>query len=249
MLLRRVLFALAAGPFLLLSTPRASAAVNEPTYVYVCRDRPYCTDIDPVRFETYVADVLPNEWFCAWGSNALRAGATTVRTFGWWRTDHPRSSRYDLYDDTYDQVYRPGSSGYSGASSCTSAVRATEGWRVEYGGARINAQYRAETGNPTQSVGTVAYLRSVSDGHTSRGTIGPGLCQNGSQWYSGRGTAWTSIVSHYYTGARAVSGAYVYLSQRYSCTASGSRYRVVTWRDPVRGTTFTRSYYLGPCPS
>lgn len=227
----------------------AVSAVDEPVYIFVCTNSSSCsTSTVGVLFETsYVKDVLPNEWLCSWTANSLNAGAVAVRTYGWYRHEHPRSSSFDIYASTLDQVYRQGSSGLSGTGPCNSAVADTAGVRVEYGGGRINAQYRAETGNPTQAGGT-AYLQSVSDPHTTQAKTGPGLCQNGSQWYGRRGTAYGAILSHYYTGVTVATAANYYKSQRCSCSASGCS-RVETWFDTGSGTTFTRVYSVAGCAS
>ncbi len=233
---------------LLVFGPAHAAAVDEPTFIAVCLDRPACSSVTVPLFETqYVHDVLPKEWLCSWSSNSLKSGAVAVRTYGWWRRSHPRSTLYDIYDDTADQVYVAGSSGSPGAAPCNSAVNNTGGTRIEYSASRINAQYRAETGNPTANGGT-AYLTSVSDPHTTVGTMGPGLCQNGSQWYGASGTAYTTILHHYYSSVTVATGAFYFLSESCSCTVSGC-HRTEYWKDTSSGNTITRVYTVGSCAS
>jgi hypothetical protein len=241
-----VLAALLALTGLGLAHPEAANAVDEPKRISVCIDRPSCSTVVTPLFETeYVPDVLPNEWYCSWSANALKAGAVAVRTYGWWRKEHPRSTAFDIYDDASDQVYVAGVSHQSGAAPCNSAVAATAGTRVEYSAARINAQYRAETGNPTASGGT-SYLVSVSDPHTSVGTLGPGLCQRGSQSYGANGTSFGAILRHYYTGVSVTIGAYYYLSETCTCTTTGC-YRTEYWKDTASGSVITRVYAVGVC--
>lgn len=65
--------------------------------------------VDTVDFYYYVKNVLPNEWSPSWPIVPLRSGALACKMYGWYRVYHPRSNSYDVGDDIYDQVYRPGS--------------------------------------------------------------------------------------------------------------------------------------------
>ncbi|MGH2407114.1 MAG: SpoIID/LytB domain-containing protein [Candidatus Limnocylindrales bacterium] len=231
--------------FTLVVTPVKASGVDEPKYIVVCEVVGSCTGSNLVlaKFETvYVGDVLPHEWVCSWSAEAVKSGAVAVRTYGWWRVEHPRSSTYDIYGTSSDQNFVINSHN----STCDSRISATAGTRVEYSSSRAFTAYRAETGNPTQSGGK-PYLVSVSDPHTSASSTGPGLCQNGSQAYGSGGTSYTTILHHYYTSVAVATGANYFVSEIYVCN-NGSKTRVETWVDSSDGSTFTRSYAAGTCP-
>jgi hypothetical protein len=60
-----------------------------------------------IPFNTYVEDVLPNEWPSgfSWPQEAYKAGAIAVKMYGWYRIEHPIASPLNVYDDTRSQVY------------------------------------------------------------------------------------------------------------------------------------------------
>lgn len=47
--------------------------------------------IKPVKFTSYVKDVLPNEWYSTWPKESLKAGAMACKMYGWYNVDHPRT--------------------------------------------------------------------------------------------------------------------------------------------------------------
>ena len=66
--------------------------------------------IDTVDFYTYVKNVLPNEWIASWPEQSLLAGALACKMYGWYHVyyaEYPGQG-YDVRDDTWDQVYEPG---------------------------------------------------------------------------------------------------------------------------------------------
>jgi hypothetical protein len=220
------------------------AVVDEPKYIRVCEKTP-CSGLNVLllRFETeYLPDALPNEWICSWTPASVKAGAIAVRTYAWWRVEHPRAPEFDLWGNSNDQNYRSGSA----HPTCDSRLEATAGTRVEYAAKPIFAAYRAETGSPTQDGGK-PYLVPVNDPHSGAGTIGPGTCQRGSQEYGTAGWTSSAILRHYYTAVAVASGAQVFLSESYRCTPSG-RVRDERWLDTNDGSTYTRSFAGGACP-
>ncbi|MBN1510139.1 MAG: DUF4347 domain-containing protein [Sedimentisphaerales bacterium] len=92
-----------------------------------------------VDFNTYVQDVLPNEWLIGadwnWPAEAYKAGAIAVKMYGWWRIQNPVSSSMDVYSDDHDQVYVAGSGQESRALQYTdpaiAAVRTVGMERVD----------------------------------------------------------------------------------------------------------------------
>jgi hypothetical protein len=64
-----------------------------------------------VDFNTYVKNVLPNEWPYWWPEESLRAGAVAVKMFAWyWIERGGKWHDADMTDNTCDQWYRYGSS-------------------------------------------------------------------------------------------------------------------------------------------
>lgn len=70
-----------------------------------------------VGFETYVENVLPNEWVPSWDGEALKAGAVAAKSYAWFWVNHyggylntrTPSTCFDVTDDTFFQVYRANS--------------------------------------------------------------------------------------------------------------------------------------------
>ncbi len=245
-----VLALLAMVPLAAAPAPVAAGTVDEPKYIWVCEDPASCsTTTVVVRFEPdYVKDVLNQEWICSWNiANTLNAGAIAVRTYGWYYVNHPRSSSFDIYGNSRDQNYVAGSSvTRTGVGPCNTAVTATAGKRVEYGGARIYAAYKAETGNKT-GAGAQAYLPAVTDPHIASTSYHyVGMCAKGTLWYGQNATSYGSILAHYYVGTTLATGANYYVSESCSCTTTGC-HRVEKWVDTSTNTTFNRSYSVGMC--
>jgi hypothetical protein len=106
-----------------------------------------------------------------WNNEALRAGAVAIRTWSsYWCHRHtfentPYGTIQGVYDTSnapyYDQEYNPGHSGDTARYS--QRVADTNGQYVQYNGITIDAQYRADTGNPTESWEPFgySYLRGV----------------------------------------------------------------------------------------
>jgi hypothetical protein len=138
-LLTRLATAFAIGSLLLAPSPVQAHTGLEPKTITVCKPMYDCDHQLPTRklytryFETqYIQRVLPNEWLCSWSSAAVKAGAVAVRTYGWWRVEHPRTAEFDIYGDANDQVFKDTSEN----ATCDSRIAATAGTRLEYQGDR-----------------------------------------------------------------------------------------------------------------
>jgi hypothetical protein len=120
------------GLCLLAAKPAVALDRAEPPYITVYPGG----SANQVDFNTYVKDVLPNEWPSGygWPAEAYKAGAIAVKMFGWYRHEvQPQSSgNFDVYKDTRDQVYVAGSSSSSSAQQYTNpAVAAVRGFGLE----------------------------------------------------------------------------------------------------------------------
>ncbi|MFC5754533.1 SpoIID/LytB domain-containing protein, partial [Actinomadura rugatobispora] len=139
--------------------------------------------VERVPFESYVKDVLPNEWVPSWPRESLRAGAMAVKSYGWhWALHSTRKTSsgqcFDVYDNTSSQVYRPGSA----TASTNAAVDATWGTRMTRDGKILQAHYCATT---TACGGWVT---------------GDWMSQYGSRDKANAGSSHSSILKSYYSG-------------------------------------------------
>ncbi|GIH16883.1 hypothetical protein Raf01_50550 [Rugosimonospora africana] len=137
--------------------------------------------VDRVDFETYVKNVLPNEWISSWPAESLKAGAMAVKSFGWYWALHSTNKTsggacFDVYDNTSSQVYKPGSA----TTATNSAVDATWGTRMTRGGAILQAHYCSTT---TACGGWVT---------------GDWMSQYGSRDLANAGDSYSTILNYYY---------------------------------------------------
>ena len=126
--------------------------------------------IQTVPFETYVEDVLPNEWLESWDFDALKAGAVAVKSYGWYWATHyggylgatpTPATCFDVADDTNFQVYDADS--HLNAPRSTKAVQQTWPFVARKGGAVLLASYRGSlTGSPTEACGAGANGTTLS---------------------------------------------------------------------------------------
>ena len=170
------------------------------------------TGIFQVPFETYVDDVLPNEWISGWDTQALDAGAMAVKTYGWywidnWRGGTYKGQCYNVDDSTDYQRYIPGLS----ASTTNAAIAATWNTIATRSGAIFEASYQATlTGSTSEACG--AGLSNYPDT----------LSQWGSQNCAALGDEWQEILSIYYPGV-AFAAADVSF-QMFTISATGNLY-------------------------
>lgn len=128
--------------------------------------------VNHVWVEDYLRSVVAWEMSPSWRLEALKAQSIAARTYAADKVNRPRSSSYDLFDNTNDQAYR-GMGDYSDDgvtavasyefASTDSAVSGTKGQILSYGGKPILAQFSASNGGYTAS-GNLTYLPGgVSD--------------------------------------------------------------------------------------
>lgn len=191
-----------------------------------------------INFETdYLPGVLLGEVapgpanIAYWHDNALRAMSVAARNWGAYFCHKHQLRDYQqnlvpywgVWDNDTDQVYWPERTDVSDAEKDRYAARAsdTSGIHMTFNNALFDAQYRAETGNPTDSwvSSGYAYLVGVPDPITTDATTGPGFSQIGSQrWASGsdptpddsfhpRWSNYQQILVHYYTGIHVRDGS------------------------------------------
>jgi stage II sporulation protein D len=151
--------------------PNAPVTVNGRPYrgtIVALRDRTGVTLVDRLPMETYLVGVVSAEMGrrSPEDQEALRAQAIVSRTFALRNMGRWQAQGFDLYATVADQVY-------GGAASETpegrSAVDATRGQILTYGGAPIDAFFYSTCGGRTADGTEVfrgadrPYLRSVSD--------------------------------------------------------------------------------------
>ena len=112
-------------------------------------------------FETYVENVLPNEWIAGWDGDALKAGAVAVKSYAWYWVTHyggyvgataQASSCFDVTDDTSFQVYRANSA----QARTTAAVQETWPYVLTQNGAGLPGGLRGLPNNSGESCGAYA---------------------------------------------------------------------------------------------
>lgn len=146
--------------------------------------------VDVVNFNTYVKNVLPNEWIPSWRAESLKAGAMATKTYAWYRVLHWKGGSlngvcYDLRDNTTDQSYKPNSA----LAATTAAVDATWSTRMMKGGSIFEAAYCSNM-----------YCTFSVDA-CGAATNGVRLSQWGTQSCAGLGYGYQKILStYYYTG-------------------------------------------------
>ncbi|WP_431681308.1 SpoIID/LytB domain-containing protein [Kitasatospora sp. KL5] len=149
-----------------------------------------------VPFQSYVQDVLANEWIPSWQPDALKAGAMAAKTYAWYQVNHWRGGSYggtcyNVDDSINYQRYIPGSA----TAATNAAVAATWNTVMTRNGSVFQASYQATlTNNPSEACGSG--LSRYPDT----------LSQWGSQNCALAGNSWQSILSRYYPGV-SFSGA------------------------------------------
>jgi stage II sporulation protein D len=119
--------------------------------------------INVVPLDAYLQGVVPSEMPFGWPEEALKAQAVAARTYALGRV--VKNKPYHLVSDVRDQVYR----GIQGETDRTnSAVRATAGKVVLYGGKLATTYYYSSSGGKTANAAdvfgfSVPYLVSKPD--------------------------------------------------------------------------------------
>ncbi len=173
-----------------------SSQTTPPTTIRVLvRTSSTAATIQTVDFQTYVNNVLPNEWLPSWDEEALKAGAVAVKSYAWYWVTHfggyvgSETDCFDVTDDTSFQVYRADS-----ASTRTStAVAASWPVALRRDGKIVQASY-------------LAYLDSSSE-TCGASTNGNQLSQYGTQACAeaSTGNKYNVILGKYYSAASLAS--------------------------------------------
>jgi peptidoglycan hydrolase-like amidase len=67
--------------------------------------------VESIPFETYIRNVLPNEWVPDWDAEALKAGALAIKMFAWYHVLNPitiENQTFAVDNTTNFQVFREG---------------------------------------------------------------------------------------------------------------------------------------------
>ncbi|NEP15909.1 MAG: SpoIID/LytB domain-containing protein [Leptolyngbya sp. SIO4C1] len=121
--------------------------------------------INYVDLEHYLYSVVGSEMPSSWPQAALQAQAVAARSYALYHRDRATGRLYDMGGTQAWQVYR----GLSGeAPSTISAVQATAGQVLTYGGRIIEAVFHSSSGGYTENSeevwsSAVPYLKSVED--------------------------------------------------------------------------------------
>jgi stage II sporulation protein D len=122
--------------------------------------------VNVVGLQGYLYSVVPREMPSSWPSEALKAQAVAARGYAV-RANRP-DPRYDIYDDTRDQVYGGLDYGSGEDPGSTSAVKATVREVLKYSGSVISAYFSSSNGGRTAASvdtwgGSLPYLVSRKD--------------------------------------------------------------------------------------
>lgn len=121
--------------------------------------------VNVVALQSYLYSVVPREMPSTWPLEALKAQSVAARGYA---VRAARSSWFDLYDDTRDQVYGGLDYGSGEDPGSTDAVKATPGEVLKYAGSVISAYFSSSNGGKTAASvdtwgGSLPYLVSKSD--------------------------------------------------------------------------------------
>lgn len=99
-----------------------------------------------IDIEDYLRSVVPAESYASWPAEALKAQAVAARTYAYYQKLHREHLFYDVYADTYDQMY----AGVDREDKRTDkAVKETLGQVLTYKKKPILSQYTANSGGYT----------------------------------------------------------------------------------------------------
>ncbi|MFT8363975.1 MAG: SpoIID/LytB domain-containing protein [Sporolactobacillus sp.] len=142
------------------------------------------------KFSTYLRDVLPNEWVASWDSDALKAGVISVRSYGWYCTNHPKYANWgaDVDNTTASQVFKDGSH----KASTDSAIDATNGEALIYGSTEIPGFYKAGSYGSARESSSYNFYNNAY--------------QNGEHYYANQGKSYRWMLSYYYPSTSVITG-------------------------------------------
>jgi len=109
--------------------------------------------------ETYLRGVVPSESPSSWPQAALAAQAVAARSYAKYAIDHPRATGYDICDTTSCQVFNGLA---TEPASSNTAIQASAGWAMYYGGAAAFTEFGSSNGGWSASGGK-PYLVAQAD--------------------------------------------------------------------------------------
>jgi hypothetical protein len=140
-------------------TGYSSQTVPPATIKVFVRTSPTAGEIHTIPFQTYVENVLPNEWPASWDGDALKAGAVAVKSYAWYWVTHfggylndDTNACFDVTDDQDFQVYEAGSA----VARTNAVVQASWPVAARVGGSILQTSYRAYLNSTTESCGAFA---------------------------------------------------------------------------------------------
>ena len=148
-------------------TTKELASACYPGHFYVSASKGLINAVNIVDVEEYLRGVVPYEIGKLDSSrfSALESQAIAARTYAYKHFGSREAMGFDVYADTKDQVYK----GLQSATPLTdSAVKATSGIVMTYGGEFIIAYYHSTCGGETETLATwerpdLPYLQSKPD--------------------------------------------------------------------------------------
>ena len=126
-----------------------------------------------VEIEDYLRSVVPAESYASWPAETLKAQAVAARTYAYYQKLHRTHLFYDVYADTYDQMY----AGVEREDKRTDkAVEQTKGHVLLYKDKPILSQYTANSGGFTADAKAIfgagkAYLIAHKDSASLKGKM------------------------------------------------------------------------------
>lgn len=123
------------------------------------------TAVNWVDLEAYLYGVVGGEMPASWPQEALKAQAVAARSYALYKRDRTQANLFDVASTTASQVY----GGLAAeTSSVQTAVNATQGQVLTYGGRVIEAVFHSSSGGYTENSEDIwqqptPYLRGVPD--------------------------------------------------------------------------------------
>lgn len=139
-----------------------SSQATPPATIRVLVRTPNTTtvQIQSIPFQTYVDNVLPNEWIPSWDGDALKSGAVAVKSYAWYWVTHfggylnsnTSTTCFDVTDDQDFQVYEANSA----VARTTEMIQATWPVAARHNGSILETPYRAYLNSPAEACGAFA---------------------------------------------------------------------------------------------
>jgi hypothetical protein len=189
--------------------------------------------IATVPFQTYVDDVLPNEWIASWDGEAIKAGAIAVKSYAWYWVTHfggylngDKTQCFDVTDDTDFQKYVAGSA----ATRTDTVIQQTWPAAARVDGQILQTFYRSYLSSPTEGCGFAANGTTMSQ-------YGTQACSQ-----ANTGNKYNVILGkYYYPGLQLATGRQLHTPHDFQFLQTSTRvsFAAGIWRiDDGYSTTF-----------